>query len=158
MQNKKIIVVVVLVLFVAVAIGLFLKQKVSNKLFDQSKTDEAKVKITKTHVDFSKTPEKFPENVPIESTAKLTQNYNSTTSEGHFQATRTFETQSTLEENFKLYTDFLKIDGWDIRANTDTPTYKMLLGIKGSQSLQITIDENMGSLIKTVSISYGELK
>ena len=148
-----------LVVVAALLALLFVAYKLSlNSKKDQVAEESQPAQVEKTNVDFSKVPEKFPTNIPIEPGAKLTQNYNATTPDGQFQATRTFETQEALATNLKLYTEFLTDDGWEIKATTDDPTFKMVLGTKGKQSLQVSIDENKVTKIKTVSISYTESK
>lgn len=114
--------------------------------------------VQKTNVDFSKTPEKFPANIPLEANARTTQNFNATTPDGVFQAVRTFVTGKSLADNLALYTDFLKKDGWTIKGTLDNPTYKMIIGAKDKSNIQISIDENKVTKERTVSVSYSETK
>lgn len=153
MNTKKI--VIILVLAVLIAAGAFYLLKTTRENNVRETALEASL-VQKTDVDFSKAPEKFPSDVPIESGARLTQNYNATTPDGKLQATRSFETTQSLDANLVKYTDFLKSNGWDIQATTNDPTYKMVYGVKGVDSLLISIDENKVNKIKTVSISYTE--
>lgn len=147
---------VAFIILLALAGLYFFMNKQNTKTRVQPQPKEAIVQ--KTNIDFSKLPAKFPTNIPIETGAKTTQNYNATTPAGLFQATRTFETKQTLAANLTLYTDFLKKDGWKIKGTTDNPTYKMVMGAKGKQSLLITINEMQTTKIKTVSISYSKTK
>ncbi|QQS22838.1 hypothetical protein IPM19_04405 [bacterium] len=157
MPNKRLMAVVVVGFLIIAGLVYFIKDKRSSDT-EQFYNDQVP-SVQKTNVDFAKLPDKFPEDIPLETDAKITQNYNSTTPEGHFQATRTFETQLTLAENYGIYEKFLKDNGWTIIATTNDPGYKMIAGSKDKQNIQVTIDENKGSSkTKTVSISYSELK
>lgn len=152
MSKKKIAILIVLaVLAVAAAAYYFLGLK-----SQKDRQLEESRKVEKTNVDFSMAPQKFPANVPIESGARITQNYNSTSADGRFQATRAFETKVTLSENLKIYSEFLKSDGWKVDATTDEANYKMVFGAKGKSTLLISIDENKANSMKTVSITYTE--
>lgn len=157
MPNKKLMAVVVIGFLIIAGLVYFLKD--DNTSNTQEYYNNQQPSVQKTNVDFSKLPEKFPSDIPIEKDAKITQNYNSTTPEGHFQATRTFVTQLSLAENFATYEKFFNDNGWTIIATTNDPTYKMIAGSKDKQNIQVTIDENKGeNKIKTVSISYSEFK
>lgn len=112
--------------------------------------------VEKTNVEFTKLPEKFPTNIPLEKDSRVIQNFNTTTPDGQFQAVRTFETAKSLDENLKLYTDFLKKEGWQIVATVDKPAYKMITGQLGSKFISISIDDNKVTEKKSVSISYTE--
>ncbi len=113
--------------------------------------------ITTSEVDFAKAPQKFPADIPIESGAKITQNYNATTADGHLQATRVFETKKSLEDNFKIYTNYLTKAGYEVKSTVDQTNYKMVYGIKDNSTIQVSIDENSQLNVKTVNISYIEV-
>ncbi len=133
---------------------------VAYKLMNTKKVAEVPqlVNVEKTDVEISKLPEKFPSNIPLEEGAEVIQNYNSETPEGQFQATRQFETKKSLAENYALYTDFMKKNGWEIKATTDDPTYKMVMGNLLKKAIQVTIEENKINQVKIVTISYTENK
>ena len=99
----KLLLAIVAVLILAFVLYKFVG---NNRQSSELKTPETAV-VKKMDVDFSKLPEKFPTNIPIESGAKITQNYNATTPEGEFQATRSFVTTKTLAENIKIYSNIL---------------------------------------------------
>ncbi|MDQ3018340.1 MAG: hypothetical protein M3Q64_00495 [bacterium] len=160
---KKTILLIVIILIIAI-IGAYLsairqsRQQSGARNNGENGQNETRGLVQKKEVEASQAPEKFPANVPIERDAKITQNYNATTPDGRFQATRVFETNQTLAANLKLYSDFLKNDGWQILATVDQPNFKMVMGSKGKQHLQIQIDENSVSKVKTVSINMTEVK
>ncbi len=151
-SNRNIIIIVIVLLVLVAGVLWTLRSKKIQKQADDEIIRASQVE--KVNVDFTKLPEKFPASVPIESGAKITQNYNSTTPNGHFQATRTFETKQTLDVNFNLYKDYLQKAGWKIESTTNDPEYKMILGSKGAENIQVDIGENSKTKIKTVSISY----
>lgn len=156
MNNKKLMVLVVVGFLLIAGLVYFLTDKKTSDT-DQYLNGQVPT-VQKTNVDFAKLPAKFPEDIPLEVDAKITQNYNSTTPEGHFQATRTFVTTVSLAENYQIYEKFLKDNNWTIIATTNDATYKMIAGQKDKQNLQVTLDENKGTdKTKTVSISYSEL-
>lgn len=144
-----------LVVVAALFALLFVAYKLSmNSKKEQAANQTQLAQVEKTNVDFSELPERFPSNIPIETGAQITQNYNSKTPEGQFQATRVFITKQSLAANIKLYTDFLTKEGYEIKSSVDQPTLKMVMGSKGAQSIQVTVNENTVNKDKTVSISY----
>lgn len=145
-----------LVMVAAILALLFVAYKLLNN--NKKEVVPQLVNVEKTNVDFAKLPEKFPSNIPLEADAKILQNYNSVTPEGQFQATRQFETKKSLAENYAFYTDFLKKNGWEIKATTDDATYKMVMGSLLKKAIQVTIEENKINQVKIVTISYSENK
>lgn len=123
---------------------------------DQQSAQPRTAVVDKVNVDFSQNPEKFPAKIPVEAGARITQNYNATTPEGIFQATKVFETSQSLSANLALYTKFFNDNGWNISATIDQPTIKMVAGEKDGKSIQVSITENKVSKIRTVSINYVE--
>lgn len=149
--------IVVLAVILVVVLMFASKQKQQPVATNEKPAAQQKEAIVKTEVDPAKTPEKFPLDVPIEAGAKITQNYNATAVDGRFQATRTFETAKSLDANLKIYTDFLKANGWKIQATVDQPTFKMVMGTKDQSQLQISMSENSVSKTKTVDISLTDI-
>ncbi len=147
-----------LIVIIALAIGATLVISIFKK-DDAPQTApvvESPIK-EKKEVPVDKLPDKFPAGLPIETGATISQNYNASTKDGRFQATRVFETKATLAENYALYTKWLKDNGWTLGSTVDTDTYKMVSGSKTKQELQISIDENSATKVKTVSMSLTEL-
>ena len=153
-RNKKVIIIaVVAVLVIAAAVYFQSKSRRSN-----IRSDKQAVETVKTNVDFAKLPSKFPEDIPMENGAKITQNYNATTPDGKFQATRTFQTTQSLDANLALYTQFMQQNGWVVSTTVNEPATKMVYGEKYGKALTVAISENKLSQIKTVSITYNELE
>jgi preprotein translocase subunit SecB len=112
--------------------------------------------VVKKDVDVAKLPDRFPSDIPLEADAKVDQNFTAQTQNGQYQATRVFQTTKTLDENYKIYSAYLKSAGWTTIANVDQDKLKVLGAKKGDAFLQININENSVNKIKTVSISYSE--
>ncbi len=148
----KLLLAVVAVLILAFVLYKFIGDR---QKFVELKTPETAV-VKKMDVDYSKSPEKFPTNIPIESGAKITQNYNATTPEGEFQATRSFITTKSLDENVKIYSNILNKDGWKSSVVVDNSNFKMISGSKDKKQITISVDDNKTTNIKTVTISYIE--
>ncbi len=111
------------------------------------------LKVQKTEVPTSQLPQQFPSDIPIESGAKIVQNYNASAEDGRFQATRVFETKKTLSANYTLYKDFFSKNGWTVLTTLDQPTLKVVSAKKNNANAQVTINENSVTKIKTVDIS-----
>lgn len=164
MLKKILYILLVLILLGAlgfVSYKYYLLQKVvSPKTSEQQKSGppEQVKEITKKDIDASKAPDRFPVDVPIEAGAKITQNYNAQAPDGRYQATRVFETNKTLDENFKIYQDYLKQKDWEIKSTENKENYKMLFGSKTGQQLQISIDYNKDFKISTVSLTYTQAR
>jgi hypothetical protein len=114
-------------------------------------------KVEKKEIDLSKLPDKFPADIPQEKGAKVVQNYTATTNDGRFQATRVFETAKTLDENVKIYSDYMDKQGWVAGTATNTKTLRVVNGTKGDLTLQVTVNENSATKTKTVNITVTQL-
>lgn len=144
----------VLVLALIVAAVLYFNMQNNKKDVAMNTNVPEKTKeIVKTDVETNKSPEKFPTDIPIESGATITQNYNATAPDGRFQATRAFTSKKTLGENYALYKEWMNSNGWTIASSVDQPTYKMVSGTKGKQTLQASISENSSTKEVTVTLS-----
>lgn len=154
----KIVIVIaisLLLIYAVVQIYSWQKDKSANQLSpDQIKRTS---QVKKINLDFSKLPEKFPSNIPLEDGAEITQNYNATSPNGRLQATRSFVTKKSLTENIDLYTNFLNKDGWKTSVSSNDTAFKKVTGSKEGKKLIIAVDENKTSKKKTVIITYMEL-
>lgn len=148
----KLLLILVAVLILAFVVFKFFISKPDSIIVQEP----VKAIVNKANIDFSKLPDRFPTDIPIESGAKITQNYNARTPEGKFQATRTFVTEKSLTENIEFYTDFLNKDGWKTNLSVDQVNFKMISGSKEREKINISADENKISKIKTITISYTE--
>lgn len=157
-MNKYIAIGLAVLLVIVGVVYWFFVKPVKTVPVNQASQNQIKEKkeIVKKDVAPDVVPERFPANIPIESGAKITQNYNATAPDGRFQATRVFATSLTLAQNLKIYRDFLVKDGWKIETTLDMENYKMILGSKANAQLQVSIDNNAAIGLKTVNISYTE--
>lgn len=156
-QNSFKLVVLVAAVLALLFVAFLVTKKFATRNTNQQEQPKSAV-VQKTNVDFSKNPEKFPSDIPIEAGARITQNYNATTPQGMFQATKVFETSQSLGANLALYTKYFNDNAWKITATIDDATYKMVSATKDGKTIQVSIDENKVSKVKTVSISYTEGK
>lgn len=110
-------------------------------------------KVMVDSVPSEKLPDRFPANFPLEKNVPVNANYTAQ-AEGAFQATRQFVSSKTLTENFKIYNDYLKKDGWTVGAALDQETIKSIFATKGRASVTITMSQNTATLENTVDISF----
>lgn len=162
MQNNilKKILVALIIIFVAVVGGIAVYsafKKPHNTQTPTTTDNSKKDDIGKKEVAVTQMPAKFPTDMPMEAGASITQNYNAYPKDGSVQATRVFVTSKSLAENYSIYQSYLKNNGWDIKSSIDQDNYKMLYGVKGAGNLNISIDSNTDTKMKTVSITYTEL-
>ena len=111
--------VLLLVVIVAVAALVISKVIYKKSVTPAEQPNQTQSDIVKTEVDKTKDPEKFPAGVPIEEGAVVTQNYNAEATDGRYQATKVFETQKTLADNFNIYRDYMRQNGWDIKSTVN---------------------------------------
>jgi hypothetical protein len=153
-QKLKNIALIIVVLVILSAIAALVASKVMKPGTD--KTDTKPLEVSKTSVPTDKIPGSLPADLPIEKNAKVLQNFSATVSNGANQSTRSYETQKSLAENLKIYSDFLKSKGWDITATVDKQSYKMVAARKGNDSMQVEMNTDPESKALTVTISLTE--
>lgn len=163
-KTKIIISLAVLVILVLAWFAFGHNSKIGNKAGNNPSTQtsssteptssQTPLNVTKTEVPKNQAPQGFPADIPIEKGATITQNYNATADNGLVQATRTFITKQTLDQNFTIYSNYLKNAGWSITNTLNLSTTKVLSAKKGDANLQITISTNSITKVNTVDISY----
>lgn len=146
-----------LVVFAVIVVGALIGLMVTRHNQPPAASQIAPLQVNKTEVSTEKLPEKFPTDIPLESGANIINNYNATTPDGRFQATRTFQTSKSLSDNLAIYSKYLTDHKWVVKTVSGSESAKMVSGSKDNQRLQITLSENSESHIKTVAISYTEL-
>ncbi len=151
-----IITLVIIVLLLAGYLAFSKGQLKQNNGKKDQQISERQLNVRKEEVKKDQLPKDFPANLPIEEGATITQNYNATSADGTFQATRVFETKKSLDENYKIYQNYLQANGWKIQADLKQDNYQMLLGVKEGSSLQVSINKNSVNGISTVDISYSK--
>ncbi len=104
-------------------------------------------------------PEKFPISVPMESGAKIVGNYNATSADGKIQATRTFESEKSVDDNFALYKSYVmdRQNGWTYLNEVNDPAnagHKAIFASGANGILNINISAGSVSGTSVVDISF----
>lgn len=104
-------------------------------------------------------PNKFPVSVPVEEGAIVVSNYNATSPDGKIQATRTFESKKSVDENFGFYKKFIadRNSGWVFLNevnNGNQPGHKALFAKSGFGTLSVNISARGAPAASLVEISF----
>jgi hypothetical protein len=118
----------------------------------QNAVSPAKSQVVKTKVDPAKLPEKFPADFPQETGATILANDVQTTSDGKFQATRSYVSAKTLEDNVKIFQSYFQKTGWKVTSTVEQPRYKAISATKEDLNIQINMNDNQVTKQKTVDI------
>lgn len=158
MENNTVFkfVVMVAALLALLFVAIQLSKNPVSKEADQQEEAAKPAEIEQVSQDTL--PNKFPEDLPSEPGAKITQNFNATESDGRYNATRQFETKNSLAANLTLYTNYLKKNDWEILATLDQPNLKMVMGQKGKQQLQASFAVDPTTNTNLVTLSLTEFK
>jgi hypothetical protein len=106
----------------------------------------------------SQVPQQFPpELLPLEQGATLTENFNASTDDGRFQATRAYQTQQSLPEVIKAYQSLLAKNAWAIQSTLDQPTLEVLIANKGDLQVLIAANQNTNTGVDTVTVTASPL-
>ncbi len=162
LESKKVIWVFVIFGLVAVVAAIMavssgpsaVKTSQTNTPANAQKKQDVQIK----KVDNSKLPDQFPADIPLETGATVTGNYNATAADGRSQATRSFETTKTLDDNFKLYSDFFKKSGYTVNSTINQANFKAILASKGDLKVQVNMSTNPTTKVKTIDITVTGLK
>lgn len=99
-----------------------------------------------TRADFgTKLPTDFPANIPTEQNTSPSQSY-ILDYQSQKQLTVIKPTTKTIKENYALYADFLKKDGWSIVNKYESATVSSLYGRKGDTDINVTITKEQVSV------------
>ncbi len=112
--------------------------------------------FTRTEVNSNTLPEKFPADFPLEKNAQVLSNYTAT-GQGIFQSTRQFQSKKTIDENFKIYNDYLTQNKWVVESilnNSKIPDTKSISAVKGPAHVTITLNRNNYTKLVTVDIVF----
>ncbi len=153
-MNKRLLVLGGVLIVLIVAVGAYWHSPHKNaSMPDNVITKQSQTTGAKKDVDAEQLPKNFPADIPIEEGASVVQNFN-VDDKGYQQATRSFETQVSLDKNLALYKKYLTANGYKITVTIDQPTYKMVSGTKDKDNLRIEMTDNSVSKQKTVSITF----
>ena len=99
-------------------------------------------------------PENFPKEIPIEKGANISNAFSQSTDENNSYALVEFDSKKSLDDSFKIYSDFLAENGWDITESLNEPSVKSLRAVKGSDSIYISIYFNEATNGNAVAINF----
>ncbi len=142
-----------LVLLTAVLVGVLmfvLRWQAQTKKVNQN---NSKPIAKLTQIEKDKLPDKFPAEIPVEANAEITLNFNAINLSGKFQSTREFISSKSIEDNFILYLDILKKEGWVVGQKIDdtAKNQKIILASKGEEQLNIRIYTDVGDVKVAIS-------
>jgi hypothetical protein len=102
-------------------------------------------------------PSAFPTDIPLEEGVEIKENSDSVRREdGVKQATRSFISSKTAEQNSTIYVNYLRNNDWEILNQATTEDFRMILGKKGYQLFQVTITPNSDGKTTTVLLTLTE--
>lgn len=151
-ERKTIPIIVTSVAVVAlVAFGVF---AVTQKKDTVPETQPATVTSIPQKTDYgANVPTDFPTDIPVEKGVKFEQSYG-LSYVGQKQLTIVFLSTKTVKENYSLYADFVKKQGWVIFNKYENEKLSSLYGTKGDNDINVTISENTAAPVRSqVSIS-----
>lgn len=150
------ILIVALVLLVASIVYLWhvrTHTDVTTQSVAQRTPESAKVSVVRTEVDTRELPKDFPQDLPLEANAVVTQNYTAVVNNSTQQASRTYESSKSLADNYKLYQTYLQDHDWLLVSQVEQNGYDSLTGLKDGKTIQILISENSGTKVIVVDLS-----
>ncbi|HMQ01744.1 MAG TPA: hypothetical protein PKD79_01595 [Candidatus Doudnabacteria bacterium] len=126
-------------LYVAIWLSDVTPKPSSRTVTPQEDTTE-NATVTARMIPDNMLPQGFPDNFPVESGAEVKENVILNVDNQGDQATRTFTSSQSMTANYTLYSNYLRNNGWEIMTQINEANYKMVLGKKGFQLLQVNIN------------------
>lgn len=123
----------------------------AQKQADTADIPEFKPVVTK--VANEKLPDKFPADLPLETGAKVVDNYNATSTSGNVQATREYESAKTPEQNYGVYNDFFNKNNWEVLTSSNTTTDRSLTVRKEQTVIQVLFYQNTVTKASVVRVN-----
>lgn len=163
MNYKKTVLVTLGVLVVLIAGFFIFKQRYTTSLVSTNTGLNATTSFTGVSTEPQKTdfgvsvPTDFPTDIPIENGAKVEQSY-SLNYVGQKQLTIVILSVKTVNENYSLYADFLKLNGWNVSNKYESPKLSSLYGTKENNDINVTISENSSASSVKSQVSISILK
>lgn len=166
-MNKKIItiIIVILILISSVAIGFFyyVRENIEKPYVEENYNVDSEINLEQPvsiagepiKIEYGKEfPADFPANIPYENEATINQSYSLDYS-GKKQLTIVFQSEKTVKQNYEIYSDFLKKDGWNIVNKYESKELTSLYGAKESNEINVTI--SLDNVSKKVQVSISVL-
>jgi hypothetical protein len=154
---KLLVIVAALFALLYVALLLSKESKERTSIEETNQEQSQSTKVVTTEIAPEILPTGFPANFPTEANAEITENGIVNVDNQGDQSVRSFKSGQSMTANYTLYLNFLKNNGWDIISQTNASTHKMLLGKKGYQLLQITINPGETSATSVVRATLTEI-
>ncbi|TSA45498.1 hypothetical protein D4R52_02335 [bacterium] len=151
-MKKSTIVIIILVAAVLVLAFVFSNGTLFNK--KAGETGKKGPEVKRTDLAKDAVPAGFPAEIPIEQGAKIVTNFQATNTEGKLQGTRVFESQKTVAQNYKIYTDFAANYAWKVMGKSESENLSSLLLAKDTAQLTINISKNTITGVVTVELNY----
>lgn len=144
--------IVVLVVMGAVVLAIF-----SPDGWHKAPSTNTPVATDPTRTEFgTKPPADFPTSIPLEQGADVTQSY-SLGYTGKKQLTIVFSSTKTVKQNYDLYADFLKNDGWDGVNTYESATVSSMYAKKQGKEMNVTISAGAPSATSKSQVSISVL-
>ncbi len=118
----------------------------------EEKKNDTKPAVSITEIPKDKIPDKMPANLPIESDAKITQNYSAVQGQS-FQYTRAYETKKSIVDVRKAYQDYFSKNGWKVVASLDDAGLKVFTAVKDDLQMQVSMSDSTISKLVLVEIT-----
>ena len=134
--------IALLVVLLAGAAGFKLAQKFSVGKPSGQPLVSQHDNVQKQEIPKDVLPTRFPADFPVEKDAVVEQNYSSVSDKGNFQATRSYKSTQSLNENEKIFTEYLKKNSWTVSATKKTSNLFVISAVKEYSQLIITVNSN----------------
>lgn len=148
MEKKNSVVILVIIFALAIA-GLWTMnkmQKSKNSALETNSTEnqvKAPVipKVEISEVANNQLPSDLFKGLPMDNSGKVLVNNNSVSDTGT-QYTRRYETAKTLDQSFKLYSDFVKKNSWKVVSSNSTDVVKYVEAKKDGTTMTVNFSQN----------------
>lgn len=153
---KKALIGLAILLVASLAITLFIKVILKDKNPESAQTADQIPLNAKTDVPVSQLPKNIPTDLPQEEDVSVVDNYNVAMQGGGDEGARMYLTKKSIDENVKIYSDYLEQKGWVDISLRSYPNLKVISAKKGSQNMLINISDSQDKKTSTVSIYVSE--
>lgn len=122
----------------------------------ESNSEPSPIQPVIQRIAFDQLPEGFPKDIPLEKGAEILQNYSFYNSDvpSKKQATREFISSNNLNQNLKIYQQYLQKNDWSIYRILQTAEIDGLFARKKGREISIILrpDKTTGKVIVNISL------
>ncbi len=154
---KLLVIVAALLALLYVALLLSQESKERTSMEEASREQSEGARVVAKDISPEILPTGFPVNFPSEANAEITENEIVNVDNQGDQSIRSYNSNQSMTANYTLYLNFLRNNDWDVISQTNENTHKMLLGKKGYQLLQITINPGQTATTSIVRATVTEI-